>query len=78
MEEIIFNAVYKGKRSEFKISAVSGSNGIWHLYIDNFYYGAFFIYQGDWVFRPQKDDYFTDDQIEKLVNQLRERHPVKD
>lgn len=75
-ESIKFTAIYKGQRRTFEIDPVNGNGGTWHLYIDRRYHGQFFVYQGDWVFRPQKDDYFTSDQIEKLADQLRKHNPV--
>lgn len=76
-EEIKFTAVYKGQRQSFVIAQVNGSGGTWFLYIDRFYYGQFFVYQDDWVFRPQDDDTFTPEQIKTLEDQLKKHHPVK-
>ncbi|WP_316743794.1 hypothetical protein [Pedobacter antarcticus] len=77
-EEIVFKAKYKGKSSTFSIFYVEGQCGSWVLYIDKYYYGSFIIYQGDWDFRPQHDNYFTPEQKEILLNKLRKFRPVKE
>jgi len=77
LDAIKFTARYSGKRREFEICSVGGTGGMWFLYIDKRYYGAFSIYRGSWVFRAQNEDYFTPDQIQKLVHQLRRHSPVK-
>lgn len=70
MKEITFNAVYRGKRSRFVISEVSGGSGAWYLYIDGFYKGQFDFRNGKWVFLPQHDNYFTPEQVAILEGQL--------
>lgn len=70
MKEITFNAVYRGKRSRFVISPVSGGNGAWHLLVDNFYKGSFAMVNDKWVFLPQHDDYFTPEQVAILEGQI--------
>lgn len=70
MKEITFNAQYQGKRCSFVISEVSGGNGAWFLYIDNYYKGSFAFIGDRWVFHPQNDDYFTPEQVAILEGQL--------
>ncbi|SDM40160.1 hypothetical protein [Pedobacter antarcticus] len=76
MEDIVFKAKYRGKRRTFTISLVPGGCGSWRLMIDDGYYGSFIQYCGKWSFRPQQSYYFTDDQEEILLNQLRKRYPA--
>ena len=77
-DSIEFTAIYKGKKRNFKISCVTGGAGsMWHLYIDKFYKGLFVVYQGKWDFRPQKEDYFTPEQIRILEEQLTKHQPIK-
>lgn len=70
MNDITFTAKYQGKRCNFEISPVSGGNGVWHLYIDKYYKGQFSFRKGRWVFLPQRDDYFTPEQVAILEDQL--------
>lgn len=76
MKEITFNAVYRGKRSRFVISEVSGGGGAWHLLIDNYYFGSFAFIGDRWIFLPQNDDYFTPEQVAILEGQLT-KHQAK-
>lgn len=74
MNKIQFTAHLSGKDRNVEINDVAGSSGLWHLYIDGYYYGQFSIYQGDWVFRPQNPENFTPATVEMLLDKLREYH----
>ena len=77
-DEIIFNDTFKGKTCTFRIAEAAGSGGWWFLYIDHFYYGQLSIINDVWVFKPQKDDVFTDYQTDMILNRIRKFRPIKE
>lgn len=77
VDVIKFIAQYNGQMRKFEIGHTLGAAGVWHLYIDQYWYGQFIVYKGDWEFRPQNEGNFTPDQIEKMLDKLRIHSPVK-
>lgn len=76
MQKITFTAKYQGKRSQFEIAPVSGGNGAWYLYVDNYYKGQFSHQGGRWVFLPQDRAAFTPEQVAILEGELNRAHPL--
>lgn len=75
MDRLTFTSLYKGQRRQFEISPVSGTGGMYHLYIDKLYFGIFQIRNDAWVFMPQKEGDFTPEQCKILVDRLTEYDP---
>ena len=75
MNEIQFTAVLAGKPRDIVIMKVSGGNGVWHLMIDNYYYGKFAYTERGWEFHPQKPEKFTPETVEMLLEKMREVVP---
>lgn len=66
MEKIEFTAHYGDDKKNVCISASNGAAGVWHIYMDKYYYGVLLNIKGEWAWRPQNQSDFTSDDIQIL------------
>ena len=55
MSKIAFDVRFGDESKSIVISPVSGGNGSWYLYIDNYYYGSFGHRDDAWVLLLQNN-----------------------
>lgn len=73
MNGIKFQATYKGKISNVRVSRPNGGGGSsFQIEIDNYYIGSVAEYTTGWTVVPQRDDSLNDQQKEGILRRLRE------